>query len=73
MILKKSYQQLFELNAKIGSYVKKHPENKISEALKKFSEKQLSKRFEDYNDEVDDLQINNCLADDAKQGAIMKD
>lgn len=73
MTLQKSYNQLLDLNGIIGSYIKKHPDDKISEAAKKFSEKQLVKRFEDYNDEVDDLQRNNCLTDDAKKGAIMKD
>ncbi|MCE9539755.1 MAG: hypothetical protein K8R85_11125 [Bacteroidetes bacterium] len=73
MIVQKSYTELFELNKVSGLYIRKKPDNKISEALKKFSEKQLAKRFEEYNDEIDDLQLNNCLTDDTKKGAIMKD
>lgn len=72
MIVKKTYTQLFGINSIGGIYTKKNDDNKISEALKKFCEKQLKKHFEEYNDKLDDLRINNCLTD-CKNGAIIRD
>ena len=39
MIVKKTYEDLFELNIIAGEYIGKNPDNKLSESLKKFCEK----------------------------------
>jgi hypothetical protein len=49
-------------------------ENKLCSAIKKFT-KQLEKIFNDFNENKDDLQIDNCLTytEGKEKGAIMKD
>lgn len=73
MIVKRSYNQMFEFNIIAGGYIEKYPDNKLTEHLKKFCEKQLKKIFEQYADEKDDLQIKNCLIDDKTKAIIYVD
>ena len=73
MKIKKTYTELFELNTIGGAYIQKHPGDKLSEGIAKFFNKQIKAFFEDYNDKLDDLQRDNCLVDNTKHGAIIKD
>lgn len=66
MTIEKTYKELFILNNISKNYISKNPENiknKLGESILKFSQKQLQPIFDEYNDEVDNFQIKNCLTD----------
>lgn len=71
MIIKKTYLQLIEFNIASGKYLmaKGSEDNKLSSAIKLIN-KQLGKIFEDYNDEVDTIKLNNCLVDNETQAIL---
>lgn len=74
MKTKKTYLELIKFNAVAGVYLEKNKEseNKICVALKNVIKKQVVKHFENYNEEVDILQLNNCATDE-KTRVILKD
>jgi hypothetical protein len=72
MKVKKTYYQLIVANILMDSYLKKQEsENKLCAAIKIFS-KDLKIVLDNYNDELDSLQISNC-AIDPKTNVILKD
>lgn len=73
MKISKTYLQLIIFNQVSAAYLEKNKEteNKLCSAIKQFS-KQLTKIFEEYNDERDTRQLNNCSVDE-KTKVILKD
>src|SRR3990170_3280276 len=75
MKIQKTYLELINFNQVAAVYldrcIKKEAENKLFSAIKQFS-KQLKNIFENYNDERDNLQLNNCSVDE-KTKIILKD
>lgn len=76
MKIKKTYLELINFNQVAAAYLDKNKEaeNKLCSAIKQFS-KQLKNIFEEYNDERDNLQLNNCLVymEGQMKNAVMKD
>ncbi len=73
MIIKKTYSELFIYNQVGGAYLQKNPENKVSAAIIKFADKQLKQIFTDYEDELDNLRLNNCLVDEKTRAVLHKE
>ncbi|HJY63371.1 MAG TPA: hypothetical protein VJ455_04380 [Ignavibacteria bacterium] len=75
MKIQKTYFELINFNQVAEVYldrcIKKEAENKLCSAIKQFS-KQLKNIFENYNDERDNLQLNNCSVEE-KTKVILKD
>ncbi len=69
--MRKTYLELFELNQFAGQWLKKNEgESKMSYAIKKIG-KRLKTIFEDYNEAINELGINNCSVDEKQN--IIKD
>lgn len=74
MKIQKTYSELFTFNSVGGTYLQRHAENKenkLAVAIKNFS-KQLTKIFEGFNDEKDNLQLDHCVVDPTTK-IILKD
>lgn len=61
--MKKTFKQIREFANYGGAVIERHPGTKISYAIKKVLEK-LSKIVNEYNDMVEDINIDHCFADD---------
>src|SRR3990172_8221284 len=73
MKIQRTYLELINFNQVAAAYIEKNKEaeNKLCSAIKQFS-KQLKNIFENYNDERDNLQLNNCSVEE-KTKVILKD
>src|SRR3972149_7787677 len=73
MKIQRTYLELITFNQVAAAYIEKNKEaeNKLCSSIKQFS-KQLKNIFENYNDERDNLQLNNCSVEE-KTKVILKD
>lgn len=72
--IKRTYKQLFEFAAIANAYGKKNEgkENKLTAAIKSIA-KELKRVNEDYQEELSEIQLNNCSVDEKTQCILTDD